>query len=175
MPLKLNVSISRKVGEANYGSRGASVNLELELDSAIVGEPDRLQARIRELFGLAKASVDEELRCAPPSPNVPSQHATGQAADNSRQQHANGRSAATRSASGAHRSNGNGRPSNNPPPATASQVRALHAIANRQGLNLEAMLRDRFDVGRPDALTIAEASEMIDELKNQLASAGGHR
>ena len=61
MPLKLNVGLSRKVGEANYGSRGASVNLELELDPAVVDEPERLHDRIRQLFGLAKDSVDEEL------------------------------------------------------------------------------------------------------------------
>ncbi len=36
MPMKLNVGLSRKVGEPNYGSRGASVNLELELDAALV-------------------------------------------------------------------------------------------------------------------------------------------
>ncbi|MBA4015745.1 MAG: hypothetical protein C0483_01010 [Pirellula sp.] len=35
-----------KVGEANYGSRDASVNLELELDSSLVGAPDRLKERI---------------------------------------------------------------------------------------------------------------------------------
>jgi hypothetical protein len=28
--MKLNVGLSRKVGEPNYGSRGASVNLELD-------------------------------------------------------------------------------------------------------------------------------------------------
>jgi hypothetical protein len=36
MPLKLNVGLSRKIGEENYGSRGASVNLELELDAGCI-------------------------------------------------------------------------------------------------------------------------------------------
>ena len=59
--LKLNVGLSRKVGEPNYGSRGASVNLELEVESALAGDPDRLRDKIRQLFHLAKVSVDEEL------------------------------------------------------------------------------------------------------------------
>ena len=42
MPLKLNVGLNRKVGEQNYGSRGASVNVEMELESSLVGEPSRL-------------------------------------------------------------------------------------------------------------------------------------
>ena len=33
--LKLSTGFSRKVGEPNFGSRGASVNLEIEIDSAI--------------------------------------------------------------------------------------------------------------------------------------------
>jgi hypothetical protein len=45
--LKINVGFNRKVGEANYGSRGASVNLELDLDSVLIGEPERLKDRIR--------------------------------------------------------------------------------------------------------------------------------
>jgi hypothetical protein len=61
MPLKLNIGLSRKIGEANYGSRGASVHVEMELDSSLVSEPARLQERIRQLFGLVRSSLAEEL------------------------------------------------------------------------------------------------------------------
>ena len=177
MPMKLNVGLSRKVGEPNYGSRGATVNLELELDSTLVAEPERLQERIRELFGLAKASIEEELHIEPAQPAVNVQHSAGQAATTPRQQHANGRNGASRSTTNGYRSNGNGRqPANNPPPATASQIRALHAIANRQGLNLEAVLQDRFDISDAATLTVAEASQMIDDLNaTNTATAGGRR
>ena len=36
MPMKLNVGVSRKVGLPNYGSVGASCNLELELDATLL-------------------------------------------------------------------------------------------------------------------------------------------
>ena len=42
--IKLNAGFSRKVGEANYSSRGASVNLELELESSMIFGPFWLQA-----------------------------------------------------------------------------------------------------------------------------------
>ncbi len=68
MPMKLNVGLSRKVGEANYGSRGASVNLEQEVDATLINEPQRLQERIREMFRLAQEAVDEELQVEPTQP-----------------------------------------------------------------------------------------------------------
>ncbi len=61
MPLKVNVGLSKKVGEQNYGSRGASVNVEMELDASSFSEPQRLQDRIRQLFNIARSSVAEEL------------------------------------------------------------------------------------------------------------------
>lgn len=142
--LRLNVGFTKKVGEANYGSRGASVNLELELDSFLAGDPDRLKERVRHLFGLAKASVDEEL-------------------------------AAGAQAGNGHADNGNGHPTNQnnsrrrdgTRSATASQVRALNAIADRQKLDLSHLLADRFQIRDPAALTITEASSLIDELKNK--------
>ena len=59
--IKLNAGFSRKVGEPNYGSRGASVNVELELESGLIGDPDSLMSRIRSLFDIARRSVDAEL------------------------------------------------------------------------------------------------------------------
>jgi hypothetical protein len=143
--LKLNVGFNRKAGEANYGSRGASVNLELELDSSLAGDSERLKDRIRSLFLLAKASVDEELT----SGGSGNGHAGGrnQAAPSGNGHSARGRRDGTRS-------------------ATASQVRALHAIADRQGIDLAEVVRTRYGVDQPEAISITEASGLIDELKD---------
>ena len=62
--LRLNAGFSRKIGEPNYGSRGASVNVELEVESNLIGDPDALLGRIRNLFDLARRSVDQELASA---------------------------------------------------------------------------------------------------------------
>lgn len=153
--LKLNVGFTKKVGEANYGSRGASVNLELELDSSLVGDVDRLKERIRHLFGLAKASVDEELAAG-----------AGQLA-------ANGNSSAA-AGNGHAAGKSNGRRRDGTRAATASQVRALNAIADRRKLDLAAMLAERFQIDDPAGLTITEASNLIDELKGE-AAGNGHR
>ncbi|MGO9110054.1 MAG: hypothetical protein ACLP9L_12550 [Thermoguttaceae bacterium] len=61
MPLKTNVGVSRKVADNNYGSRGASVNLEVELDSTLINDPERFHERIRQVFRLAQQAIDEEL------------------------------------------------------------------------------------------------------------------
>ncbi len=65
MPLRLNIASSRKIGEPNYGSRGATVGLEMEVDSSLVDNPRQLHERIRRLFRLAKQSVDQELGSPP--------------------------------------------------------------------------------------------------------------
>src|SRR2546421_4538850 len=78
MPLKLNVGLSRKVGQANYGSRGAVVNVELELEASLVDRPQELHGRIRQLFALARGAVDEELRPeAPQASATPSANGNG--------------------------------------------------------------------------------------------------
>lgn len=150
MPMKLNVGLSRKVGEPNYGSRGASVNLELELDNSLVEQPDRLRERIRQLYQLAKASVDEELNGVDHQPA----NGSGSVIDQYRM-------------NGNGSSNGNGRSSNGHGPrhATSSQVKAIHAIAGRNRIDVARLVQDRFSVQRPDDLSISDASTLIDELK----------
>jgi len=161
MPLKTNIGVSRKVADNNYGSRGASVNLEVELDSTLINEPERFHDRIRQVFRLAQQSVDEELA----RQNAPNGHDNGHTATtNGNGHHANGNG---------HNGNGNGHAAprrSNARKATASQARALHAIADRQGFDLAAELQTRFGVNEPEELSITEASQTIDDLK---ASANG--
>jgi hypothetical protein len=140
MPLKVNVGLSRKVGEANYGSRGASVHVEMEADSSLVSEPAKFQQRIRELFGLVRTSLAEELNGS-----------NGAAGTNGQNGHAAGSDVAPRK----------------PPsrPATQSQVKAIRSVAQARGVDVSQILRDRYHVNRAEDLSIREASDLIDALK----------
>jgi hypothetical protein len=157
MPLKLNIGLCRKIGEANYGSRGANVNVELEVDSSLVAEPEKLKDRIRHLFGLVRTSLAEELNGG------------------------NGHNATDKAGSqdGGQPSNGNGQRNESgqktaaPRPATQSQIKALFAITKSQGQNLNQLLRERFRVGKPEQLSIREASQLIDALKSPDRQEGG--
>jgi hypothetical protein len=64
-----------------------------------------------------------------------------------------------------------------PRPATASQVKAIRAIAARRRIDLVGLLRDRFGLQTADELGIRDASNLIDELKSDDqdgASSNGH-
>ena len=136
--LKINIGHNRKIGEPNYGSRGASVHFEVEVDHGLVEQPQALRQKIRELFVQAAAAVREELHGA--DTNGTQRPAT----------------------------NGHQRPQRL---ATSSQVRAIHAIANRQRTNLSELLQE-LGIGRLEELSIGSASELIDRLKST-QSVGG--
>jgi hypothetical protein len=59
--------------------------------------------------------------------------------------------------------------------ATQSQVRAIWAIADRQGVELADMLRSRYGTDRPEDLSIGDASALIDELKGATNGTGAGR
>lgn len=150
MPLKINVGLSRKVGEANYGSRGASIHIEMEADPALVSDPGKFQQRIRQLFCLVRASLAEELNGT--------SNGAGQA-------HANG------SSNGGTETPAAAKPV--PRPATQSQIKALYALTKAQRVQLVGLLRERFHVARPEDLSIREASALIDSLKSADRRQGG--
>ena len=146
MPVKINIGIYRKVGEANFGSRGASINLEAELDASIVSDQHRFKERVRCLYAMARRSVNEEL-------NITSKESDAESSSpppSSEPSPRNGNAASNRTGV---------------TPATASQVRAIYAIARRRRLKMQDLLRDRFGADHPEALSIRDASMVIDELK----------
>jgi hypothetical protein len=146
MPLKLNIGLSRKVGEPNYGSRGASVNLELELESGLLSNPTRLQEQIKHLFGMVKVSLAEELNGGS---HPPANGAAAQSAPLSTNQ-----SSAARM-------------------ATPARIKALYALTRQQGVEMPAFLQQRCQVNRPQDLSLKQASSLIDTLKNGQGSAAG--
>ena len=144
--LKINIGHNRKIGEPNFGSRGASVHFEVEVDHGLAEQPQALRQKIRELFVQAQAAVREEL-------HAPETNGTQRPATNGHQRPA---------------TNGHQLPQRM---ATSSQVRAIHAIANRQRANLSELLTE-LGIGRLEELSISAASDLIDRLKSA-AGAGG--
>jgi len=164
--LKLNIGFNRKIGEANFSSRGASVNLEIEVESNVVREPDKLQAKIDYLFKLAKASVDAELNGTSPPPAAGNGNAQGsQTNGNGSQASGNGQGNGNGQGS---QSNGNGQANGNGHRATEKQINFANQLAKGiRGLGtrrLESLSGRMF--GRPLAeLTSLDASSLIDTLK----------
>lgn len=148
MPLTLNVGISKKLGLPNYGSVGAICNVTVELDAALLTQDtDGFQRHVRSAYVACAQAVNDELARHKASNDDGSNGGT----------------------------NGNGSRRSTGRSATQSQVRAIHAIAKRQRIDLNAELRSRFDVDRPDDLGISQASELIDSLKASANGNGGRR
>ena len=72
--IKLNVGACRKVSDNHYGSKGGNVNIELELDSSLALDSQKLRDHIRKLFDLANASLSEELQVSNEPASVEDSH-----------------------------------------------------------------------------------------------------
>ncbi len=135
--LKMNCGLSRKIGQPDYGSRGAMVHLEVELPADLLKDPEKLRRQIRGCFGVVRRAVDAELGVAEPE-DAPAR--LSESAPTSR-------------------------PTSNPP-STPKQVRALHAFARRAGADLAAELQS-LGVTDAAALSRRQASGLIDGLKGR--------
>jgi hypothetical protein len=150
VPLKLNVGVSRKVGLPDYGSAGATCGVEVELDPDLLrGDLDGFHERVRSAYVACHQAVNDELARLNVAPGPAAEMRPAPVAlarCNGPPPVANGR-VRTRK------------------PATANQVRAIAALARRQEVDLDGWLRAGYGVGRPEDLSLAEASRLIDELK----------
>lgn len=193
MPVKLNIGLSRKVGEANYGSRGASINLEVELDSGVLQDAVQLRERVRELYQLARQSVDEELHRPAEEGVSPrsNERPVNRLSDDVDNGHANNGRTHNGHSGKSHEGNKmtrTGRPANGysnghsngvangkasghhrtveVARASPSQIRAIFAISKRRDLNPNTLIQDKFRIYRMEDLTMREASSLIDELQS---------
>jgi hypothetical protein len=166
MPLKLNVGVSRKVGLPGYSSIGASCNVESELDSSLLeNDLDRFHAQVRDAFVAAHQAVNDELdRLQDHLPVQLNGHPVATNSDNYRNGAETRANGSTRRTTGVPARN-NDAGWHRPRPATSSQVKAIYAIARDQNIALEGLLRQEFGVGRPEDLSLPDASRLIDTLK----------
>jgi hypothetical protein len=161
MAVKLNLGLSKKVGEPNYGSRGASVNIEIEVDPALVGEPTKFLERIRQVFNLVRTSVNEELSGQIDGQTVPHSDKSAQSADSITREAVLNNGHRDGHCNGIGEEQGNGIRL-----ATRAQIKALIAISRQLGIDLARLIYERFHARRADDLSLRQASQLIGELRS---------
>jgi hypothetical protein len=160
MAVKISVGLQKKLGLPSYGSHSASCHVEFEIDRSLLdGDLDRFHQKVREAFAACQQAVSDQLV----------RQQSDQPISNSTEHKGNGHGGNRHGST-----NGNGQP-NHSRPATASQSRAIRAIASCNRIDLQQVLGDRFNVNRPEDLSISDASSLIDELKGSAESSGERR
>src|SRR5579859_3498492 len=62
MPLTVTVGFSQKLGQPDYGSLGASCQVEREFDGGLLDhDPDTFQTKIHEMYAACAQAVQDEL------------------------------------------------------------------------------------------------------------------
>lgn len=164
MPLRLNIGLSKKLGLPDYGSLGASCNVDIELDAALLQtDPEAFQRHARNAYDACRRAVQEELarHQATPTP-APTNHPPAAAAI-ATSVGGNGHSGNGTNGNG---QNGNGRGHGHP--ASEKQLTYVRQLAGHiKGLGvrrLDALAQKMFN--KPVAgLSSLDASGLIDALK----------
>ena len=147
--IKLNVGACRKVSDNHYGSKGGNVNIELELDSSLALDSQKLRDHIRKLFDLANASLEEELQAN-------NEHAS---VEDSHQQRDGG------SFNGNGNGNGNAVTVTPVRFATEKQIICIQGLARKHGIPVPELLKQA-GVRVFNDLSVRQASTMIESLKS---------
>ena len=156
--LKLHAGVSKKVGLPNFSSASASCTIEAELDSSLLQDREGFQIVVQRAYQSCEQAVQDQIARL----TSDSQSDTSQP-----QEVVEVRTAPTITGASVNRlpaTQFTNQPS--PRPATASQVKAIRAIAARRKIDLVGLLRERFGLTTADELGIRQASNLIDELKS---------
>ena len=159
--LKLHAGVSKKVGLPGFSSASASCTIEAELDSSLLQDHEGFQIVVQRAYQSCEQAVQDQIsRLTSDGPDESSQPNTQpQEVIEVRTSPAIRGVTVTRIPAAQFTS----QPS--PRPATASQVKAIRAIAARRKIDLVGLLRDKFGLTTADELGIRQASNLIDELK----------
>jgi hypothetical protein len=166
--LKLHAGVSKKVGLPGFSSASASCTIEAELDSSLLMDTAGFQIVVQRAYQSCEKAVEDQIaRLTSDSPDESSQPNT-QPQEVIEVRTSPAIRGVTVTANGAETRETNRavfRDAPSPRPATASQVKAIRAIAARRKIDLVGMLRERFGLTTADELGIRQASNLIDELK----------
>ena len=155
--LKLHAGVSKKVGLPGFSSASASCTIEAELDGSLLQDHEGFQIVVQRAYASCQKAVQDQIN-----------RLTNEGTDNLNQSQeiVEVRTAPAIQGASVNRLSGPqfmSQPS--PRPATASQVKAIRAIAARRKIDLVGVLRERFGLSTADELGIRQASNLIDELK----------
>lgn len=163
MAVKVNLGVSKKVGLPDYGSAGASCNLDLAVSPDLLdGDLEGFHARVRSAYVVAQQAVQEQLQRL--QGTTPQARDAGGSADRPAIS-TNGRDMNGKR----HRVwGGPAQPGNAAPrsrkPATDKQIAKIRAlVSQRDDTDLHDLLRD-LRVEKLADLDIAAASGLIDTL-----------
>ena len=173
MPLRLNIGLSKKLGLPDYGSLGASCNVDIELDAALLQtDPEAFQRHARNAYDACRRAVQEELArhqaaTATTPTNNPSMTTTS-VGGNGHNGNGNGNGHASANGNGHTGTGQNGNGRGNGHPASEKQMTYVRQLAGHiKGFGVrrvEALANKMFS--KPVAsLTSLEASGLIDALK----------
>ncbi len=162
--LKLHAGVSKKVGLPGFSSASASCTIEAELDSSLLQDHDGFQIVVRRAYQSCEQAVEDQIaRLTSDGDSQPQPQAVVEV-----------RTSPTITGASVNRIPATQFPNQpNPRPATASQVKAIRAIAARRKIDLVCLLRDRFGLTTADELGIRQASTLIDELKSDEPTTAG--
>ena len=155
MPLKLSLGLSKKIGQPDYGSLGASCHVEVELDAALLdNDLERWHQHVRRAYVACAQAVNDELaRLQQAGPTNGHRSARNGAAET--QNHASGSA------------NGNGHRSGAQRASTKQLDYARQLAAQIRGVGvrrLETLAQRMFEKPLADLASL-DASGLIDVLK----------